>query len=86
MVAMTPACLVTTLTTAAGFGSLVSATIPTIQAFGAYVALAIVFAFVAQMLMIPIMLSLLPAPRRPPTPIQFSGATSMKSTGAGSSE
>ncbi|PIE16316.1 MAG: hypothetical protein CSA66_07460 [Proteobacteria bacterium] len=65
MVAMTPACLVTTLTTAAGFASLVTATIPTIQAFGGYVAVAILFAFVAQMLALPIALSLLPAPARP---------------------
>lgn len=63
MVRMTPACLVTTLTTAAGFGSLVSAANPTLRSFGAWVALAILFAFVAQLLIVPIVLSFGRRPR-----------------------
>src|SRR5690606_2085495 len=63
MVKMTPTCFVTSLTTAVGFGSLVTATIPAIQSFGAYVAAAVMMAFAAQMLVTPIVLSLAPAPR-----------------------
>jgi len=60
---MTPVCFVTSLTTAVGFASLLAADIPTIRAFGGYVGLAVMLAFAAQMLMLPIMLSFAPAPR-----------------------
>ena len=63
MVHMAPACLLASLTTAIGFGSLVSAAIPTIRSFGLYAGLAIVFAFALQMTFIPVALSLVPRPR-----------------------
>ncbi len=63
MVHMAPACLLASLTTAIGFGSLVSAAIPTIRTFGLYAGLAIVFAFTLQMTFIPVALSLVPRPR-----------------------
>ncbi|MFT7580934.1 MAG: putative RND superfamily exporter protein [Myxococcota bacterium] len=62
MVEMTPACLVTSITTAIGFGSLATAAIPSIRAFGIYVGITILFAFAAQMLVMPVFLSMVRKP------------------------
>ncbi|MCK5690721.1 MMPL family transporter, partial [Myxococcota bacterium] len=53
------ACLLTTFTTAVGFGSLASARIGTVRNFGIYSAIGIGFAFVANMVLIPIGLAYL---------------------------
>ncbi|MCA9514809.1 MAG: MMPL family transporter [Myxococcales bacterium] len=65
MARMTPACFVTSLTTAVGFGSLVTAAIPTVRSFGLFAAAAVMLAFVAQMLLVPIMLSVGAPPALP---------------------
>jgi len=52
------ACLLTSLTTAVGFGSLGAARMPILRAFGGYAALGIVFAYGTVLLVIPLMLSL----------------------------
>ena len=56
------ACLLTSATTAVGFGSLLSASIPTIRSFGLYVAIAIMLAYVVMLVGVPIVLSYAPSP------------------------
>ncbi len=52
------ACLLTSLTTAVGFGSLGAARMPILRTFGAYAALGIVFAYGTVLLVIPLLLSM----------------------------
>lgn len=54
---MTPACFVTSATTAVGFGSLASASLPAIVAFGAVLAAGVMMAWAIQMVLMPIVLS-----------------------------
>jgi hypothetical protein len=51
------ACLLTSATTAVGFGSLMSASIPTIKNFGLYIGIGVAFAYVITLIMLPIMFS-----------------------------
>jgi predicted RND superfamily exporter protein len=62
MVHMAPPCLLAALTTAVGFASLLAANIPSIRSFGVYSAYAILFAFIMQMTLLPIGLSLVRKP------------------------
>lgn len=72
MVRMTPACFITSATTAVGFGSLASATLPAIRNFGLVLAAGVMLAWLVQMVWMPILLSfirphrILPAPKRDP--------------------
>lgn len=54
---MTPACFVTSATTAVGFASLMSAALPAIVAFGAVLAAGVMMAWTIQMVLMPIVLS-----------------------------
>jgi hydrophobe/amphiphile efflux-3 (HAE3) family protein len=56
-------CLLTSLTTALGFGSLVTSSIPPIARFGAAAAMAAIVAFVVSMVLLPAAGALLPAPK-----------------------
>ncbi len=75
MSAVGRACLLTSLTTAVGFGSLGAARMPILRTFGGYAALGIVFAYGTVLLVIPLLLSFsrgtVPEAGRPeaPTPI-----------------
>lgn len=60
---MTVACALTSLTSAVGFGTLVSARLPIIRDFGLYSAAGILLAFGVMLLLMPPVLSLLPVPR-----------------------
>jgi len=57
MDAMTPACFVTSATTAVGFASLTTAQLPAIVGFGAVLAAGVMMAWAIQMLLMPIVLS-----------------------------
>ncbi|MCO4772040.1 MAG: MMPL family transporter [Deltaproteobacteria bacterium] len=58
MSAIGRACLLTSLTTAVGFGSLMAARMPILRTFGLFAALGILFAYVTVLLVIPLLLSL----------------------------
>lgn len=58
-------CFFCTLTTAIGFGSLVTSAMPAVQLFGAFAALGVVIAFAAGMTLVPIGLSFVAAPDAP---------------------
>ena len=60
---MAGACLLTSVTSAVGFGSLMSAHLPIIRGFGSYTGIGIMLAFVATMLIVPACLSKLPLPK-----------------------
>lgn len=62
------ACFLTSLTTAAGFASLATATMPILRAFGLYAALGVVLAFVVGLVLVPLSLSLVRDDRLPPPP------------------
>ncbi len=68
MIRMTPACFVTSATTAVGFGSLASAQLPAIANFGLVLAAGVMLAWVAQMVWMPIQLSFIRPHRIMPTP------------------
>lgn len=68
MVRMTPACFVTSATTAVGFGSLASATLPAIANFGLVLAAGVMMSFAVQMLWLPIQLSFIRPARIAPAP------------------
>lgn len=57
------ACLLTSLTTALGFGSLAVAEMPILRAFGLYAALGVSLAFVVVIVLVPLLLSLVPVER-----------------------
>jgi predicted RND superfamily exporter protein len=59
---MLPACFLTSLTSAVGFGSLTSATLPIIRHFGLYSAIGVGIAFFLTIVIIPTALFHLPAP------------------------
>ncbi|MCO5170564.1 MAG: MMPL family transporter [Planctomycetes bacterium] len=59
-------CLLTSVTTAVGFGSLVLSPIPPIRAFGVAAALAALTAFAVTVVLVPALAALLPAPRAKP--------------------
>jgi|GEM_PF-1800810 len=63
MCAMTPACFLASFTTGVGFASLVSASIPAIRGFGIFSGAAIMFVFLMQVTVLPVVLSLLPRPK-----------------------
>lgn len=65
MDAMTPACFVTSATTAVGFGSLTTAQLPAIASFGAVLAAGVMMAWAIQMLLMPIVLSFTHPPSLP---------------------
>jgi len=54
---MTPACFVTSATTAVGFGSLATARLPAIASFGAVLAAGVMIAWAIQMVLMPVVLS-----------------------------
>lgn len=54
---MTPACFVTSATTAVGFGALASADLPAIASFGLVLAAGVMLAWLAQMIWMPVFLS-----------------------------
>lgn len=63
------ACLLTSLTTGAGFASLATASMPILRSFGLFAALGIVLAFLTMVVLVPLLLSLLaadPDPRELP--------------------
>lgn len=60
------ACLLTSLTTAAGFASLAVAEMPILRSFGLWAALGVVLAFMTGIVVVPLMLSLVDAEREPP--------------------
>ena len=62
-----PGCLMTSLTTAAGFASLTSSPIPALDDFGRFSALGVLFSFCLTILALPAALHLLPLPS-PPRP------------------
>lgn len=62
------ACFLTSLTTAAGFASLATATMPILRAFGLYAALGVSLAFVVGLVFVPLALSLVRDDRLPPPP------------------
>jgi predicted RND superfamily exporter protein len=62
------ACFLTSLTTAAGFASLATATMPILRAFGLYAALGVGLAFVVGLVLVPLSLSLVRDDRLPPPP------------------
>jgi predicted RND superfamily exporter protein len=62
------ACFLTSLTTAAGFASLATATMPILRAFGLYAALGVSLAFVVGLVLVPLSLSLVRDDRLPPPP------------------
>ncbi|MFT6400444.1 MAG: putative RND superfamily exporter protein [Bradymonadia bacterium] len=63
---MAGACLLTSVTSAVGFGSLMSAHLPIIRGFGGYTAIGIMLAFAGTMLFVPVALSKLSLPTRAP--------------------
>jgi predicted RND superfamily exporter protein len=62
------ACFLTSLTTAAGFASLATATMPILRAFGLFAALGVSLAFVVGLVLVPLSLSLVRDDRLPPPP------------------
>lgn len=62
------ACFLTSLTTAAGFASLATATMPILRTFGLYAALGVGLAFVVALVLVPLSLSLVRDDRLPPPP------------------
>jgi predicted RND superfamily exporter protein len=65
------ACLMTSLTTAAGFASLATASMPILRAFGLYAALGVALAFVVGFVLVPLLLSLVRDDRLPPPPAEI---------------
>jgi predicted RND superfamily exporter protein len=65
------ACLLTSLTTAAGFASLATARMPILRAFGLYAALGVALAFVVGFVLVPLLLSLVRDDRLPPPPAEI---------------
>jgi predicted RND superfamily exporter protein len=65
------ACLMTSLTTAAGFASLATARMPILRAFGLYAALGVCLAFVVGFVLVPLLLSLVRDDRLPPPPAEI---------------
>jgi predicted RND superfamily exporter protein len=65
------ACLLTSLTTAAGFASLATARMPILRAFGLYAALGVGLAFVVGFVLVPLLLSLVRDDRLPPPPAEI---------------
>lgn len=63
---MAGACLLTSVTSAVGFGSLMSAHLPIIRGFGGYTAIGIMLAFTVTMLFVPLVLSRLSLPQHAP--------------------
>jgi len=61
---MTVACALTSLTSAVGFGTLVTARLPIIRDFGMYSAAGILLAFGVMLLLMPPVLSMLPVPKQ----------------------
>ncbi|MFT4702474.1 MAG: putative RND superfamily exporter protein [Bradymonadia bacterium] len=59
---MMTACALTSITSAVGFATLMTATLPVIRGFGQFAALGILFAFVVTMLLVPATLARLPLP------------------------
>jgi predicted RND superfamily exporter protein len=57
-------CFLTSLTTALGFAAFVSATLPTIRNFGLIVAVGVSLAFVTTVGVLPVLLAIVPPPRR----------------------
>jgi predicted RND superfamily exporter protein len=57
------ACFLTSLTTAFGFGSLATAEMPILRAFGLYAALGVSLAFVVVLVVVPLLLSVVPVER-----------------------
>lgn len=62
MAHMTGACALTSITSAVGFASLLTAQLPIIRSFGMYSGLGILLAYLVTMLLVPPVLSLLPLP------------------------
>lgn len=73
---MAGACLLTSVTSAVGFGSLMSAHLPIIRGFGGYTAIGIMLAFTGTMLFVPVVLSKLDLPKGPvlSNPVERFGA------------
>lgn len=63
MAHMTGACALTSITSAVGFASLLTAQLPIIRSFGIYSGLGILLAYLVTMLLVPPVLSLMPLPR-----------------------
>jgi len=65
MIKMTPACFVTSATTAVGFASLVTAHLPVLRDFGVHLAIGVMLAYAAQLLVMPLVLASVSRPIRP---------------------
>jgi len=65
---MAPACLLTSVTSAVGFASLLTATLPIVQDFGTFAAIGIGFSFFLTVLLVPITIYLFPWPQRTARP------------------
>ncbi len=59
------ACLLTSVTTAIGFGSMVTSELPELRRFGLYLAGGVMLAYVATVTLVPVLLSFAPAPGAP---------------------
>ncbi len=68
-----PGCLMTSLTTAAGFASLTASPIPALDDFGRFSALGVLFSFCLTIIALPAALHLLPVPHPPRTAVQRDG-------------
>src|SRR5258708_11752825 len=58
-------CFLTSLTTALGFAAFATATMPAVRYFGIIVAIGVAFSFVTTVTVLPLLLSLIPPPKRP---------------------
>lgn len=65
-----PGCLMTSLTTAAGFASLTASPIPALDDFGRFSALGVLFSFFLTIIALPAALHLLPVPAEPRAAVQ----------------
>lgn len=65
---MAPACLLTSVTSAVGFASLLTATLPIVKDFGTYAAIGIGFSFFLTVLLVPIAIYFFPWPQRTAKP------------------
>jgi len=61
---MGPACLVTSLTTAIGFGSFAVGSLPMLRDFGIGLAVGVIFAFLSSILWMPALVCVLPPPKK----------------------
>jgi uncharacterized protein len=60
-------CFLTSLTTALGFASFTTATLPSVRNFGLIVAIGVSFAFLTTVTVLPVLLAVVPPPRRRPS-------------------